>query len=83
MLVSVLQLLGICFERILESDKQKKIFPPTSLKLLYLSCTLNMAESNEIKNIKLTLKTPKEKKDVEVSEEASVKEVSFSFLILL
>jgi len=34
-----------------------------------------MAESNEIKNIKLTLKTPKEKKDVEVSEEASVKEL--------
>lgn len=34
-----------------------------------------MAESSETKNIKLTLKTPKEKKDVEVSEEASVKEL--------
>ena len=41
-----------------------------------------MAESSETKNIKLTLKTPKEKKDVEVSEEASVKEVTFSFLIV-
>ena len=36
-----------------------------------------MAESNEGKKIKLTLKTPKEKKDVEVSEEALVKEVTF------
>jgi len=34
-----------------------------------------MAESSETKNIKLTLKTPKEKKDVEVSEEASIKEL--------
>lgn len=42
-----------------------------------------MAESSETKNIKLTLKTPKEKKDVEVSEEASIKEVTSSCLIVL
>ena len=42
-----------------------------------------MAESSETKNtIKLTLKTPKEKKDVDVSEEASVKEVTFFPLLI-
>ena len=34
-----------------------------------------MAESTEPHKIKLTVKTPKDKKDVEVSEEASIKEV--------
>lgn len=34
-----------------------------------------MAESSEPHKIKLTVKTPKDKKDVEVPEEASVKEV--------
>ena len=36
---------------------------------------LNMAESSEPLKIKLTVKTPKDKKDVEVPEEASIKEV--------
>lgn len=34
-----------------------------------------MAESNESSKMKLTIKTPKDKKDVEVLEEATVKEV--------
>ena len=34
-----------------------------------------MAESSEPQKIKLTVKTPKDKKDVEVPEEASIKEV--------
>lgn len=34
-----------------------------------------MAESNETPKIKLTVKTPKDKKDVEVSEEATVQEL--------
>lgn len=35
-----------------------------------------MAESNESQKIRLTVKTPKDKKDVEVREEASIKEVT-------
>ena len=34
-----------------------------------------MAESSDLPKMKLTIKTPKDKKDVEISEDATVKEV--------
>ena len=38
-----------------------------------------MAESQETLKIKLTIKTPKDKKEVEIGEEATVQEVTTLF----
>lgn len=42
-----------------------------------------MAESTESIKMKLTVKTPKDKKDVEVSEEATVKEVILTSITII
>ena len=41
-----------------------------------------MAEGNGTTNIKLTIKTPKDKKDIEIGLDASVKEASSSYRFL-